>query len=120
MGFFVDRKSLVCLLFASILTASAPLCLAQSTVRLDKHAQKIYKKLAKDKPGSYLHFVFRNHTSSDGNLEKLLGTSFTFLNSTTNKMETRLYSDVARVSKGETYIGEGTAPRHHSRILHPF
>ncbi len=116
MKLFSGRRSIVCLLFALTLTAGAPLGRAQSTVHLDKHAQKIYKKLAKYKPGSYLHFEFRDHTSSNGDLDKLSATSFTFTNDDTNAKESRLYSDVAKVKKGETYIGEGTAPRRHFHV----
>ncbi len=120
MKLFFDRKTFVCLWLAFALTAGAPLSRAQSKVHLDNHAQKIHKKLAKYKPGSYLQFDFRNHTVSDGDLGKLSATSFTFLNTSTNKEETRLYSDVAKVKKGKTYIGEGSTSHHHFHIPHPF
>lgn len=120
MKLFFDRKTILYLLLALTLTAGAPLASAQTVAHLDKHARKIHKYLAKYKLGSYLHFDFRNHTSSNGNLDKLSATSFTFLNTATNKEETRSYDDVAKVKKGETYIGEGTAPHHHFHIPHPF
>ena len=120
MKLFFGRKSILFLLLAFTLAACAPLSWAKTKAHLDKHAQKIHKELAKYKPGSYLHFEFRDHTSSDGNLDTLSATSFTFLNTSTNKPETHLYSDLAKVKKGDTYIGEGTAPSHHFHIPHPW
>jgi hypothetical protein len=104
---------MACLALACTLAAGAPACQAQSATHLDKQGRKIHNKLAKYKPGSYLEFIFRDHTDSFGNLGALSATSFTFTNSDTNAKETHLYSEVARAGKGKTYIGEGTAPRHH-------
>lgn len=110
-------KWALCLVLAGAWMACVPACVAQPKVHLDKHAHKIYKKLAKYRPGSYLHFELRNGTASDGSLGTLSATSFTFTNSESNAVETHSYDDVTRISKGKTYIGEGTAPRHHIHLF---
>lgn len=111
------KRSLICLALASALVAGAPIVFSQSTVHLDKHARKIHKQLVKYQPGSYLHFVLRNHTESNGTLETVSDASFTFTNTDTNARETHAYSDVSEVKKGKTYIGQGTGQHHHIHLF---
>jgi len=114
------RRSSCCLALVLALLASAPLCHAtQSAARLEKHARKIEKKLAKYPAGTYLHLAFRDSPDSLGTLGHLSATSFTFTNADSNAVETHDYADVARVEKGETFIGAGSTPARHFRLWIP-
>lgn len=112
-------KPIVAIAIAACLIAFVPACGAESAAPLDKHARKIAKHLAKFRPGAFLDFEFRDGSQTYGALGALTETSFQYTDSDNNKAETRLYADVARVSKAREYIGEGSAPRHHVRLLVP-
>jgi len=110
-------RSMVCLALACTFMASAPVVHADSSARIARRADKIHKKLTKYKPGTYLEFKFRDRTDTSGNLGALDANTFTFTNSESNAKETHPYADVSKVEKGKTYIGEGTAPRHHIHLF---
>jgi hypothetical protein len=103
-------RSIARLALAWTLIGTVPACLAQTTPNLDKHARKIHKKLAKYKTGSYLRVVLRDDTERDGALGSLTDSSFTVTNGENNTPETHAYSEVARVTRGKEYIGQGSAP----------
>jgi hypothetical protein len=110
MKFFFSGRSIARLALAWTLIGTVPACLAQTTPNLDKHARKIHKKLAKYKTGSYIHIVLRDDTARNGALGPLTDTSFTVTNSENNTAEVHPYSDVARVTRGKEYIGQGSTP----------
>ena len=103
--------------FASIVVA--PACPAQSGAPLDKHARKVEKRLAKFRPGTYLDFAFRDSSETFGSLGPLSAASFQFTDADSNKTETHLYAEVARVKKAKEYIGQGSEPKHHLHLLVP-
>ena len=113
------RKSMVSVAITWSLIAFVPACQAQSVVPLDKHARKVEKRLVKFRPGAFLDFEFRDGSQTYGALGPLSDVSFQFINSDSNKTETHLYADVARVSKAKEYIGQGSGPKHHIRLLVP-
>lgn len=104
--------SILGLLIASAVIAAAPVCLAQHSSNLDKHARKVESRLAKFPAGSHLHLFLRDHTDSYGTLGALSEASFSFTNADTNAKETHLYRDVSEVKKGEAPIGKGSVHRH--------
>jgi hypothetical protein len=110
-------KAVVIFAVALALIVCVPVCQAKSGSKVDKHAQKISKKLTKYKAGTLLHLEFNNNTECTGTVDKLSDTSFTFNNSETNAKETHQYSDVSTVDKGKEYIGQGSAPKHHIHIF---
>ena len=79
--------------------------------------QKIHHKLSKYKPHTYLHLALQDNSQENGTVTALSEKSFTFTNADSNAVETHLYKDVANVHKSKTYIGQGTAPRHHIHIF---
>ncbi len=113
------RQSIVILaaVFTLIVVASA--CPAQSGAPLDKHARRIEKRLAKFRPGTYLDFQFRDSSSTFGSLGALSAASFQFTDADSNKTQTHLYAEVARVKQAKEYIGQGSEPGHHVRLLVP-
>jgi hypothetical protein len=117
MRFPFGGKAVVGTAVALALIFCVPVCLAKSGSKADKHAQKMEKELAKFKAGALVHLELNNNTECTGTVNKLSDTSFTFNNSENNATETHLYSDVARVEKGEEYIGQGSAPKHHIHIF---
>ena len=120
----IRRKSAVHVLVAITLASAASLAAvapaqAQSSAPLDKHARKIEKRLAKYHEGTFLDFEFRDSSKTFGALGPLSPASFQFTDSDSNKIQTHLYSDLAQVKQAREYIGEGTEPRHHVRLLVP-
>jgi hypothetical protein len=113
------RALLVSLSFALALTIALPAAQAQSGAPLDKHARRVEKHLARYQAGSFLQVDFRDGSQTIGSLGVLSDASFQFTNSDSNKNMTIAYSDVSRVSKGKEYIGEGSGPGHHVRLLVP-
>ena len=113
------RKSTVYILAAAALVVTAALAQAQSSAQLDKHARRIEKRLTKFQPGTFLDFEFRDSSKTFGSLGLLSATSFQFTDSDSNKTQTHSYSDLVEVKKAREYIGEGSEPRHHVRLLVP-
>jgi hypothetical protein len=103
------------LFFSTVL----PSVRAQSSAPLDKHARRIEKRLAKYRQGTFLDFAFRDSSQTFGSLGQLSDTSFVFTDSDSNKTQTHLYSDLVHVKAAREYIGEGSEPRHHVRLLVP-
>ena len=103
---------------AVLLAAVAP-APAQSPAPLDKHARRIEKRLAKFRQGTVLDFQFRDSSQTFGSLGPLSPASFQFTDSDSNKTQTHFYSDLAEVKKAREYIGEGSEPHHHVRLLVP-
>jgi len=91
----------------------------QSSVPLNKHARKIEKRLAKFRQGTFLDFEFRDSSQTFGSLGPLSATSFQFTDADSNRTQTHLYSDLVHVKQAREYIGEGSEPRHHVRLLVP-
>ena|ERR1039458_6374428 len=118
------RKSVVHVFAALVLAsfallAAAVLAHAQSSAPLDKHARRIEKRLAKFRQGAFLDFEFRDSSKTFGSLGPLSATSFQFTDSDSNKTQTHLYAELSEVKKAREYIGEGSEPRHHVRLLVP-
>ena len=113
------RTSAVYILAAVALVATAALAQAQSSAPLDKHARRIEKRLAKFRQGAFLDFEFRDSSKTFGSLGPLSATSFQFTDSDSNKTQTHLYAELSEVKKAREYIGEGSEPRHHVRLLVP-
>jgi len=120
----VHRTSAVHSLFAMALAsvallAAVPPALAQSSAPLDKHARRIAKRLAKYRQGTFLDFEFRDSSQTFGALGPLSPASFQFTDSDSNKVQTHSYSELVHVKQAREYIGEGSEPRHHVRLLVP-
>jgi hypothetical protein len=113
------RRSIIILVAAFTLIMVASACRAQSGPPLDKHARRIEKRLAKFRPGTYLDFEFRDSSSTFGSLGSLSAASFQFTDADSNKTQTHLYADLAHVKQAKEYIGEGSEPSHHVRLLVP-
>lgn len=103
---------LVLLVFAVVVPA-------QSGGSLNKHARRIYHRLAKYPQGKYLHLVMSNATDLYGALGTLSAASFSFTNSDSNTKASYAYGEVARVRTDKEPIGEGSEPRRHIRHLLP-
>jgi hypothetical protein len=101
------------------LLAAAQLAQAQSSAPLDKHARRIEKRLTKFRQGAFLDFEFRDSSQTFGSLGTLSAASFQFTDADNNKTQTHLYADLVQVKKAKEYIGEGSEPRHHVRLLVP-
>ncbi len=112
-------RSITRIFVACMLIAIMPACQAATPAQLDKHARKVEKHLAKYHSGTYLRFDFRDNTQSFGSLGTLSDASFQFTDSDSNTLETRSYGDLERVSRGKEYIGEGSEPGRHVRLLVP-
>lgn len=112
-------RSILCLVVAFAVCAAIPAAQAEKNPNFDKHARKIEKKLSKFHPGSYVQIDFRNDSQSIGSLGVLSDATFQVTNADNNKVETYAYTDVAQVRKGNAYIGEGSGPGHHIRLLVP-
>jgi hypothetical protein len=119
MKIALDRKSLLCLLVAFAVCTAVPAAQAQQSSNLDKHSRKIEKKLSKFRTGSLVQIDFRNNSESLGSLGALSGATFQVTSADNNKTETYAYGDVSQVRKGKEYIGEGSEPGHHPRLLLP-
>lgn len=113
--FCVTLVVVATLFFSTVL----PPLQAQSSAPLDKHARRIEKRLAKYRPGTFLDFEFRDSSRTFGSLGQLTETSFVFTDSDSNKTQTHFYSDLMHVKPAREYIGEGSEPRHHVRLLVP-
>lgn len=114
---FLRAKSIVPLAVACMFLVPALCSRAQSSAPLDKHARRIEKRLAKYRQGTVLDFEFRDSSKTFGALGPMSPASFQFTDSDSNKIQTHLYSDLAQVKQAREYIGEGTEPRHHVRLV---
>jgi|HubBroStandDraft_2_1064218.scaffolds.fasta_scaffold783432_1 hypothetical protein len=119
MKIAIRLRSIVSVFVACLLIATVPAAQAQTGAQLDKHARKVEKHLAKFHSGTYLRFDFRDNTQSFGSLGSLSNASFQFTDSDSNTVVTRSYDDLANVTRGKEYIGEGSEPGRHVRLLVP-
>ena len=108
---------LVAIAFASI--ALAPASRAESSEKLEKHARKIEKKLAKYRTGTLLQVDLRDNSEALGSLGDVSDATFQITNADSNKVQTFSYADVTRVRKTKEYIGAGSEPEHHFRLWVP-
>jgi hypothetical protein len=102
---------LVAIAFASI--ALAPTSRAESSAKIEKHARKIEKRLAKYRTGTLLQVDFRDNSEALGSLGDVSDATFQITNADSNKVQTFNFADVARVRKTKEYIGAGSEPEHH-------
>jgi hypothetical protein len=116
---FFGRRSILSIAGALACIAMFSAARAQSAPQLDKHARKIEKRLAKFQPGTYLDFAFRDSSETYGSLGALSNASFQFTNADSNRVETHSYDDLARVKRAKEYIGSGSEPGRHVRLLVP-
>jgi len=106
-----NSSLLVAIALASI--ALAPTIRAQSSEKIEKHAQKIEKRLAKYHTGTLMQVDFRDNSEALGTLGDVSDATFQITNSESNKVQTFNYADVTRVKKTKEYIGAGSGPEHH-------
>jgi hypothetical protein len=116
---FFRRKSIVYVAVAWALIAIVPASQAESAAHIDKHAHKIEKRLAKYRPGTLLQVDLRDNTEAMGSLGELSDATFQLTSADSNRKMTISYADVAQVKKGKEYIGAGSGPEHHVRLLVP-
>ena len=112
MKLYSSCKPILGAILACSLTGFTPLSRAESQAHIAKHARKVEKKLAHYREGTYLRVVFRDRSETVGSLDALSTASFSLTNADTNARQSFRYVDVARVEKGETFIGEGSVHRH--------
>jgi hypothetical protein len=105
--------------FAILLAGFVPACQADSSAKLEKHARKIEKRIAKYRTGTLLRVDFRDNSEAMGSLGDVSDATFQITNADSNKVQTFNYADVARVKKGKEYIGAGSGPEHHIRLWIP-
>jgi hypothetical protein len=108
---------LVAIAFASIALAST--CQAESSAKLEKHARKIEKRLARYRTGTLLQVDFRDSSEAMGSLGEVSDATFQITNAESNKVQTFNFADVAHVRKAKAYIGAGSEPGHHIRLWIP-
>jgi hypothetical protein len=116
---FLHCSSLLLVAIASTSIALAPTCQAQSSAKLEKHARKIEKRIAKYRTGTFLQIELRDNNEALGSLREVSDATFQIVNADSNKVETFNYADVTRVRKGKEYIGAGSEPEHHVRLWVP-
>ncbi len=102
---------LIAIAFASI--ALAPTSRAESSAKMEKHARKIEKRVAKYRAGTLLQVDFRDNSEALGSLGNVSDATFQITNADSNKMQTFNYADVTRVKKTNEYIGAGSEPGRH-------
>ena len=116
---FLRSNSLMLVAIAFLVAGFAPACRAQSSEKIEKHARKIEKRLAKYRTGTLLQVDFRDDSEALGSLGDVSDATFQITNSESNKVQTFNYADVTRVIKTKEYIGAGSGPEHHFRLWIP-
>lgn len=117
--YFLRRNSLLLAALVFAFLTLAPTCRASAAKKQEKHVQKIEKKLAKFRKGTFLKVDLNDNTDARGSLVQLNNTAFQIFNADTNKVQTINYSDVDTVSKTKEYIGTGSEPSHHFHLHLP-
>ncbi|HKN21939.1 MAG TPA: hypothetical protein VJX73_11010 [Terracidiphilus sp.] len=104
-----------CMLIAVtfLMVGFGPICRAESSARVEKHAQKIEKKLAKYRTGTFLQVDFRDNSEALGSLGDVSDATFQLTNAESNKVQTFNFADVTRVRKTKEFIGAGSESEHH-------
>lgn len=118
---FLHRNSFLLVVTAFAFIALAPACHADSDAKLEKHARKIEKRLAKYRTGTLVQVDFRDNSEALGSLGDLSGATFQITNSDSNKVQTFHYTDVSSVKQTKEYIGAGSGFEswHHVRLWKP-
>lgn len=118
MNQLFGSRSVVRLVLAWAFIAVLPLCQAQTSSTLSKHARKVQKTLSHYPAGAHLHLVLHDQSDRFGTLGPLAATSFTFTNQDNNAVESIPYDSVASAKKGEVTIGEeGLFQRHPHHLI---
>lgn len=112
-------NSFLLVAIAFIFFTLTPACQADSSAKLEKHARKIEKRLAKYRTGTLLQVDFRDNSEAVGSLGDLSDATFRITNADSNKVQTFNYADVAGVKKAKEYIGAGSESGHHVRLWVP-
>ena len=110
---FLRCNSCVLIAVTFLMVGFGPACRAQSPAKIEKHARKIERKLAKFRTGSLLQVDFRDNSEALGSLGDVSDSTFQITNADSNKVQTFNYADVTRVKKTKEYIGAGSEPEHH-------
>jgi hypothetical protein len=105
---FLRRNSCLLVAVAFAFIALAPTIQAQSSAKIEKHARKIEKRLAKYRTGTFVQVDLQDRSEAMGSLGDVSDATFQITNSDSNKVQTFNYADVARVTKGKQYIGAGS------------
>jgi hypothetical protein len=112
LGFFC-RSVFVSVAFTCTLTSLAPAYGAETNAKIEKHARKVEKRVAKFRTGTVVQVDLRDDSEALGSLRNVADGSFEITNADSNKVQTFEYTDVARVKQAKEYIGEGSEPDHH-------
>ena len=116
----VRRNSFLLVTIAVAVLACAPSSRADSTERIEKHARKMQKHLARYRTGTLLQIDLRDSGEALGSLGNLSDDgTFQIVSLDSNKTLTFQYAEVASVKKGKEYIGVGSEG-HHVRHWVPF
>lgn len=105
---FLRRNSCMLSAVAVASIALTPALHAQSSPKIEKHARKIEKRLAKYRTGTFVQVDLRDNNRAMGSLGDVSDATFQITDSDNNKVETFGYADVARVYKTKEYIGAGS------------
>jgi hypothetical protein len=116
---FLRSNSLLLVVIAFASIALAPTIRAQSSEKIEKHAQKIEKRLAKYHTGTLMQVDFRDNSEALGTLGDVSDATFQITNADSNKLQTFNFADVTRVTKTKEYIGAGSGPKRHIRLWIP-
>ncbi len=109
----VRRNSFLLVAIALTVLACAPCSRADSAAKIEKHARKMQKHLARYRTGTLLQIDLRDNSEALGSLGELSNASFQIVSIDSNRKLTFNYVDVAGVKKGREYIGAGS--EHHVR-----
>lgn len=110
-------RTIALLAVALAWTALLPMCRAQNSHSLDKHARKVLKTLSKCDKGTYLHLEMRDGSDLYGTLGSMQDSTFGFVNSDSNATQTVAYENVDRVRHDAQSVGEREYPRPHRHLL---
>lgn len=115
----VRRKSLLLAVLALAIFACLPSLRADSAGRLDKHARKMEKRLARFRTGALVQIDLRGSGEALGSLGNLSDDgTFQILSADSNTLLTFRYAEIDSVKKGKEYIGAGSEG-HHVRLWVP-
>ena len=110
---FLRSNSLLLIAVIFLMVGLTTACRAESSAKVEKHARKIEKKLAKYRTGTLLQVDFRDNSEALGSLGDVSDATFQVTNTDSNKVQTFNYADVTRVKRTNEYIGAGSEPGHH-------
>src|SRR5579863_3316339 len=90
----VRRNSFLLVAIALAVLAWAPCSHADSAAKLDKHARKMQRHLARYRTGTLLQIELRDNSEALGSLGELSNASFQIVSIDSNRMLTFNYVDV--------------------------